>query len=127
MKSNWVTLKGHRVLYVDLSDFRMDVAQVDEELKQIVAQLGPEVYRQPEHSVKTLVDLRNTTISPRVLRLIQERIEDTQPYLQRTAVVGLTGVRKTFLDIFATVARTETQAFGDVEAAKAWLVKEDRK
>lgn len=123
MKSHWATLQGRRVLYIDLSNFKADIAQVDTELKDVLAALGAEVYRQPEHSVKVLVDLRNTTISPAVLRLIQERIEDTRRYVQKTAVVGLTGVRKTFADIFAAMARTETRAFEEPEPAQTWLLK----
>lgn len=126
MKSKWMTLAGYRILYIDLANFKADVAQVDIELKGVLAVLGPEMYQQPEHSVKVLVDLRNTTISPEVLRMIKERIEDSRRYVQRTAVVGLTGIRKAFLDIFAAVARTETQAFEDVDRAQAWLLKESR-
>jgi hypothetical protein len=44
--------------------------------------------------------------------LIKEQISETDKVNRRTAVIGLTGVRKTIFDIFSKLSRAE---------AKAWL------
>jgi hypothetical protein len=54
--------------------------------------------------------------------MLSERITDTRKYILRTAVVGMTGIRKLFLDFFSRLAGSETVSFDDPEAAKQWLV-----
>jgi hypothetical protein len=57
--------------------------------------------------------------------LLTERIKDTKKYVLRTAVVGLTGIRKIFLDYFSMLASSETGSFEESEAAMKWLVRTD--
>ena len=122
MKSRWMEYKGKRILYIDLSDFRQDERSFDEELKFTVETIGQEMYQQPIHSVLVLVDLRNTTITQKVQTKLTERITDTRKYVSRTAVIGMTGIRRVFFDFFARLAQSETQPFDTPEAGLSWLV-----
>ena len=123
MKSQWINHLGKRILYIDISNFLENVKALDVELAEAVASIGQEMYQQPLHSVLVLVDLRNTTMTPTSNKLISERINDTKKYIQKTAVVGMTGVRKIFLDFFSRLAESETGSFETPDAAKDWLVK----
>jgi hypothetical protein len=114
--------KGSRILYIDLSDFRQDEKGFDEELRQTVETLGQEMYQRPIHSVPVLVDLRNTTMTQKVQTRLMDRITDTRKYVSRTAVVGMTGFRKVFLDFFSHLAQSETMPFDTPEAGLDWLV-----
>ena len=121
MKSRWMEYKGKRILYIDLSDFRQDERSFDEELKFTVETIGQEMYQQLIHSVLVLVDLRNTVMTQKVQTRLTERIKDTRQYVSRTAVIGMTGIRKMFLDFFARLAQSETVPFDTPEAGLDWL------
>jgi hypothetical protein len=123
MKSKWVEYEEKRILYIDLSNFKGDVNKFDAELTETVATIGQEMYEQPLNSVLVLVDLRNTDLTQKANALLTERIKDTKKYVLRTAVVGLIGLRKVFLDYFAMLASSETGSFEEPEAAMIWLVR----
>ena len=123
MKSQWISYGGKRILHIDLSNFKEDLKGFEEEITSAIGTLGPEMFRQPEHSVLVLVDLRNTVMTATAQKLLTERIKDTRVYVKKTAVVGMTGLRRMFLDFFAHVANSETAPFDDPESAKEWLIK----
>jgi predicted transcriptional regulator len=122
MKSHWAVYEEKRILYIDLSNLRGDVHKFDAELTETVATIGQKIYEQPLNSVLVLVDLRNTDLTQKANALLTERIKDTKKYVLRTAVVGLTGIRKVFLDYFAMLASSETGSFEEHESAMEWLV-----
>ncbi len=122
MKSQWITYKGKRILHIDLSNFKEDLRGFEAELTATVTTIGQEMYRQPEHSVLVLVDLRNTAMTSTAQKLLSERIQDTRRYVKKTAVVGMTGIRRMFLDFFASLAGSDTVPFDDPESAKEWLM-----
>jgi hypothetical protein len=123
MKSKWIEHDGKQILYIDLSNFRHNDTGFEKELSEAVSTIGMQMYEKPPHSVLVLVDLRDTMMTQKTNTLLSERIKDTKKYVLRTAVVGMTGIRKMFLDFFAMLASSETGSFEEPEAAKAWLVK----
>jgi|JFJP01.1.fsa_nt_gi hypothetical protein len=122
MKSRWAEHGGKNILYVDLSGFGENVREFDVELTEAVATIGQKMYEQPLNSVLVLVDLRNTHMTQTSNHLLTERIKDTKKYVRRTAVVGLTGIRKMFLDYFSMLATSETGSFEEPESAIKWLL-----
>jgi hypothetical protein len=122
MKSRWVGYGEKNILYMDLSGFGENIRGFDAEITEAVATIGQKMYEQPLNSVLVLVDLRNTTITQTVTHLLSERIKDTKKYVMRTAVVGMTGIRKIFLDYFSMLASSETGSFEEPEAAIKWLL-----
>jgi hypothetical protein len=124
MKSRWTEYKGKDILYIDLSNFGVNVHGFDAELTETVATIGQKMYEQPLHSVLVLVDLRNTAMTQKSNNLLTERIKDTKKYVLRTAVVGLTGLRKMFLDYFSMIANSETGSFEEPETGLEWLVQD---
>ena len=123
MKSRWADYEDKSILYVDLSNFGDNVKAFDAELTQTVSTIGQKMYEQPVNSVLVLVDLRNTAMTQTSNNLLTERIKDTKKYVLRTAVVGLTGIRKVFFDYFSMLASSETGSFEEPEAAIKWLVR----
>jgi hypothetical protein len=123
MKSHWLDYAGKRILYIDLANLGDDIPAFDLEITGAMKDLGPEMFQKPENSVLVLVDVRNTSLSQQANKLLSERIVDTKKYVAKTAVVGMTGVRRFFLDYFARLAGSDTEAFDESETAKDWLVK----
>jgi hypothetical protein len=125
MKSRWTEYEEKSILYIDLSNLKGDVIKFDAELTETVETIGQKMYEQPLNSVLVLVDLRNTDMTQKANALLTERIKDTKKYVLRTAVIGLTGIRKIFLDYFSMLASSETGSFEESEAAMKWLVRTD--
>ena len=123
MKSKWIEYQTKRILFIDLSDFQDDVEKFRAELAEGIADTGAEVYKQPLNSILVLVNLTNTTMTKTSNQLLSDAIVDTKKYILRTAVVGMTGFRKVFLDYFGRLAASETGSFEDLESAKKWLVR----
>lgn len=123
MKSHWAEYGEKSILYIDLSNFRENIKAFDAELTEAVATIGQKMYEQPLNSVLVLVDLRNTSMTQQANTLLSERIKDTKKYVQRTAVIGMTGIRKIFLDYFAMIASSETGSFEDPESGIKWLLR----
>jgi hypothetical protein len=122
MKSRWVESGEKRILYIDLSNFGDDIPRFEAEITAAVTTIGQEMYQMPERSALVLVDLRNTNLTQTANKLLSERIVDTKKYVRKTAVVGMTGIRKFFLDYFSRLASSETGSFEEPEAAKDWLI-----
>jgi hypothetical protein len=122
MKSKWIEYQARQILYIDLSNFRDDVEGFRVEIEASMQINGPEMYRQPLHSVLVLVDLSNTGLTRVTNKMLSDTITETKKYIARTAVVGMTGIRKIFLDYFGRLADSETASFDDPETAKHWLV-----
>jgi hypothetical protein len=123
MKSHWAEHEEKNILYMDLSNFHEDTMGFEEEITTAIKILGPKMYEQLPSSVLVLVDLRNTTMSQKATTFLSEAIKDTKKYVRRTAVVGMTGIRKMFLDYFSMLASSETGSFEDPESALKWLVR----
>ncbi|MBI5351409.1 MAG: hypothetical protein HZB50_02095 [Chloroflexi bacterium] len=122
MKSRWAEYGGKPVLYIDLSNFKDDIKGFETEITTAIKTLGQRMYEQPPHSVLVLVDLSNTTLSQNANHFLSEAIKDTKKYVKRTAVVGMTGIRKMFLDYFAMLANSDTGSFTDTDSAIKWLL-----
>ena len=122
MKSRWTEYEDKSFLYIDLSNLGDNAKAFDAELTETVSTIGQKMYEQPKNSVLVLVDLRNTAMTQTSNNLLTERIKDTKKYVLRTAVVGLTGIRKIFLDYFSLLASSETGSFEEPEAAMKWLI-----
>lgn len=123
MKSSWIEYQGTKILYINLANLGDDIPAFDLEITDTIKELGPAMFQQPENSVLVLVDVRNTSLSQQANKLLSERIVETKKYVAKTAVVGMTGVRRFFLDYFARLSGSDTEAFDEPEAAKRWLVK----
>lgn len=121
MKSRWMEHNGKRILYIDLSNFQDNSSIFERELNEVVSTIGQEMYHQPLHSVPVLVDLTNTTMTQKVQAMLSDRITDTRKYTMKTAVIGMTGIRKIFLDFFSRLAQSDTLAFDTPEAGLEWL------
>ncbi len=123
MKSKWIDYQGRRIFYIDLSGFGRDELAFDKELTETVTTVGQEMYAQPLNTILVLVDLRDTNMTREIQKLISERIADTRKYIRKTAVVGMAGIQKIFLDYFARLAGSATVGFGNTEAAMQWLIR----
>lgn len=121
MKSRWITHRGKRIFLVDYSNFGSNTALIREEAKGIIET----VTREPLNSVLALTDVRGTTGTLNTISVMKRVVTSTNRHVRRRAVVGVSGLRESLLDMVNRVTGNKPfAAFQDIEAAKEWLVKE---
>ncbi|MBN1485532.1 MAG: hypothetical protein JXA37_12515 [Chloroflexia bacterium] len=121
MKSHWTTYKGQRILYCDYRDFSLDALQgLRAELEAVQELLSPEA----PASVLALSDVRGSVASPEAVNLFKQASVQTAGYVQKQAVVGVTGLKKVFFDVIVRLSGQDARAFAELEPAQDWLVEE---
>jgi len=121
MKSKWIEYKGQRLFYVDCSNFGADSAGLREEARAIITL----VTQEPENSVRALSNTQGTTGTPENLDILKGIVTRTTRFVRKRAVIGVSGIRKSLLDIVNRVTGGKPFAsFNDETAAKDWLVED---
>ncbi len=118
MQSEWITHKGKRIFFSNLSGFHTDVAALGAELDGA----GDAICQQPENSVLVLVDIQNTVGSTQVVQLLKNSSLRTKKHVRKTATIGVSGFRKVLLDAINRFSGRNVTLFDDLDAAKDWLV-----
>ncbi|HBX70066.1 MAG TPA: hypothetical protein DEH25_11995 [Chloroflexi bacterium] len=120
MKSKWVDHNGKKIWHIDLSGFGSNVHATQDEL-EAASQV---TLQQPENSLLVLSDLSGTTISTQLLKIAQKSSADTNKYVKKTAVIGITGYRKYFIDAVSAFSGQKFSAFNTMEEALDWLAQD---
>ena len=120
MRSQWIEHKGKRIFYQDFSKLFYNSAAVKAEL----AEVQEIVKAQPLQSVRVLTDLRDTNIGSDVLPAMNAASTATKDHILKTAVLGVTGMKRKLADLLTTLTGQPLKYFDDIEAAKNWLAEE---
>ena len=117
MRSKWIEHKGKRILYQDFSNQLYNSSVVLDELSQ-VQQI---VLAEPMDSVCVLSDFRDTHIGSTLLKPMDEASARTKAHVHKTAVLGVTGMKRKLADMLTAITGQPLKYFDDEEAAKDWL------
>ncbi len=120
MRSTWIEHKGKKIFYQDFSKLFYNSAALKAELEEV----QKVVQAQPNDSVLVLSDLRDTNISSDVLPLMNAASSATKDHVHKTAVLGVTGMKRKLADLLSSLTGQPLKYFDDLEAAKNWLVEE---
>jgi hypothetical protein len=118
MKSGWKEHKGKRYFFCDYSGFGLDF----QSLKTEVNAVDDFISQEPENSVITLIDFRNTVGSVEAVDLFKQGASRTRKNIRKNAILGISGVRTILLDAVTRLTGQVAQTFEDEEKAKDWLV-----
>ena len=118
MKSGWREHRGKQYFFCDYSGFGLDF----QSLKIEVNAVDDLLVQEPEDSVITLIDFRNTVGSIEAVELLKEGAGRTRKHIRKNAILGISGVRKILLDAVTRLTAQVAQTFDDEEKAKDWLV-----
>lgn len=121
MRSTWIEYKGQRIFYQDFSKMFYNSAAVKAELEEVQAV----VQAQPNNSVLILSDMRDTNIGSDLLPAMNAASAATKNHVRKTAVLGVTGMKRKLADLLTALTGQPLKYFDDLEAAKAWLVAEN--
>ncbi len=117
MRSNLEEYKGKKVFIARYDHLSSDGVKTEiEEVKEYMATIS-------EGSARVLVDTTGTLISPEVLNQFKQiSSQASQKISTKTAILGMSGPRKTFLDIVSKFSKNKTIAFDTKDEAMEWLV-----
>lgn len=109
--------KGKRFLFCDFANYGRDAASLREEVEEVDAAILAE----PKGSVLALADLRGTVTSSAVVDLFKQSAKRTHGWVERQAVVGVTGIQKILASAVARFSGQSMHLFDTVDEAKEWL------
>ncbi|GAP22638.1 hypothetical protein [Leptolinea tardivitalis] len=117
MKSGLEEYKGKKVFIA-----RYD-HMTPEEVKSEVDAVKKYVASAPEKIALVMVDATGTLVSPEVLNQFKEVSSHVSGKITaKTAILGMSGPRKVFLEIVSKFTQNKTVPFDDRQAAMDWLV-----
>jgi hypothetical protein len=117
MKSSWIEHKGKKIFYQDFSKNFYNSAAVKAEL----AEVQEIVKAQPKDSVLVLTDMRDTNIGSDLLPIMNAASAATKTFVHKTAVLGVTGIKRKLADMLTALTGQPLKYFDDIESAKNWL------
>ncbi len=120
MRSNWIEHKGKKIFYQDFSRQFYNSAAVKVELEEV----QKVVTAQPKGSVLVLSDFRDTSVGSDLLSSMNAASSATKDYVHKTAVLGVTGMKRKLADLLTALTGQQLKYFDDMEAAKNWLVQD---
>jgi len=120
MRSNWIEHKGKKIFYQNFSNNFYNSAAVKAEL----AEVQKIVMAQPLDSVLVLSDFRDTNVGNDLISSMNNASAATKAYVRKTAVLGVTGVKRKLADLLTALTGQPLKYFDDIESAKNWLVED---
>lgn len=120
MRSTWIEHKDRKIFYQDFSKNFYNSAAVKAEL----AEVQKIVVSQPLNSVRVLSDFRDTNVGSDLLSAMNTASAATKAYVNKTAVLGVTGMKRKLADLLTALTGQQLKYFDDIEAAKNWLVED---
>ena len=119
MPAKWMDSKGKRILYVDFRKLssREILLQMKESDDMVVASPTKVLY---------LGNIEDAAVSREVMAQLRKYADKSiRKKFERLAVVGVTGVKKVFLDAFVTMldkSGVQVKSFKTEDDALKWLV-----
>jgi hypothetical protein len=74
--------------------------------------------------VLALTNFNNTEITKNIMPLLNEASAATKAHVHKTAVIGVTGIKRTLGDLLSRITGQPLMYFTSEFEAKEWLVKE---
>ena len=115
----FVEHQGKRILVTDC-------AEVDPQLlKAIAAECCHVVSSHQPKSLRTLINVEGAEFSGEVLNILTELAAKNRPYVFRSAVIGVTGLRFFALKTIISATKRSLKLFDTRLQALDWLAKDD--
>ncbi len=120
MRSEWIEHKGKKIFYQNFSKNFYNSAVVKAEL----AEVQKVVMSQPLGSTLVLSDFRDTNVGSDLLSAMNAASSATKAYVRKTAVLGVTGMKRRLADLLTAITGQPLKYFDDIESARDWLAED---
>jgi len=120
MRSKWIEHKGKNIFYQDFSGLFYNYDAVKEELEEV----QKVVVAQPKGSLLVFTNFTDTTIAGDLMNTLNESSRITKDHINKTAVIGVTGIKRRLADMLTRLTGQPLKYFDDEFAAKEWLAED---
>jgi hypothetical protein len=120
MKSKWIEHKGKKIFYQDFSALFYNAEAVKKELHDV----QEVILKEPTNSALVLSNFKDTQIGTNLMPTFNEASARTKDRIRKTAVLGVTGYKRTLGDMLARVTGQPLKYFEFEEEAKDWLAED---
>lgn len=113
----FITYAGQEILFADHVGLR------EETLLHSLRRANQKAIEAPQDDLLLLADYSNTYVNDEIMvYLTGEESKQAAKKARKIAVIGVTGIKKIFLNTYNLVTGSGTRAFNDLESAKQYLV-----
>ena len=112
----WIDYKGNPVLLLDYSGLK------DETLLAAFNEVEAFILADGRTQILELVDVTDAYTNLHAFERLKQMTVTLKPYVGRTAVIGLSGVKQTLVDIISRVSNRKIKSFTDRQTALDWLI-----
>lgn len=117
-----ITYKNKNIHYIDYSNF----GNAKEKTLALINYSVSECKKLEPKSSLTLINVKNLSFDMDIINAFRDSIGESQPYVRRLAVVGLTGLQKVVYNFITNLSQKYLiKAFETELEAKEWLINED--
>lgn len=120
MRSYWIEHNGRKIFYQDFSKLFFNSTAVKAELDEVQKIVKAE----PKDSVLVLTDMRDTNVGSDLLPAMNAASAATKDHVRKTAVLGVTGVKRKLADLLTSLTGQPLKYFDDIDSAKNWLAED---
>lgn len=114
-RAKFIDHKGTQIFMMDCTETSL------EEMNGIIAECARQVRCQPEKSVFTLIIAGGSAFSGETVSKLKELARDNAPYVEASAIVGVTGLYKVVFNAVAMFSKRRFYLFDTTEEALDFL------
>ncbi len=115
-KMDWITHKGKEILYENYTNLTGEqIAARVPIFSHLELQMG-------KKEMLLIIDLSNSFANKAAVNAFTQAGKVTGHLFPKTAVLGITGVKKILLNVVNRLTQVNAKPFSDIEAAKDYLV-----
>ena len=112
-----ITYKGKEILLDDYSNI------MPEQFPSLIERITNLTFQSGKKDILLIVDVTGAYANKEAVSAFSESGKKSKVLLKKTAVVGITGVKKIFLNIVNKFTGLHAKALSTMEEAKEWLIK----
>ncbi|MFX1568530.1 MAG: hypothetical protein ACFFCV_09195 [Promethearchaeota archaeon] len=112
----WFDYQGHEILLDDYTNvFPDQFASLIERMTELTFESG-------KKDILLIVNVTGAYANKEAVNAFAESGKKSRPLLKKTAVVGITGVKKILLNVINKFSGVSAKAVSSMEEAKKWLI-----
>ncbi len=112
----WLDHNGKKILYNDYRNLAGD------EMLKPIEDMSGEIASLGKKDLLILLDFRNSFANKANIEALRKSGERNKAFYKKTAVLGITGIKKIFLEMINRLTNIGAKPFNSEEDAKNWLV-----
>ena len=116
-RMKWINYKGQEILLDDYTNI------FPEQFSPLIKRITELTFESGKKDILLIVDVTGAYANKEAVNTFVESGKKSKPLLKKTAVVGITGVKKILLNVINKFAGLDAKAVSSLEIAKEWLLK----